>query len=121
MTKYDEENVFGNSPAAKTLARELNTQTAHTSTRKKVVRYVSSFCRGLNALNDIQDFHTRMALANVWLVHHFANAKVGKHTSKYNLESTLKNVIKYRYRMWHREQPILDYIHARQTGKKFTP
>jgi len=119
MTKYDDEDVFGTSEAAKTLARELNKHGVH-NTRKKVVRTIDNFCRGLNALDEIPDFHIRMAMANMWMENHFANAKVGKHTSKYNLETTLKNVIKYRYRLWYEKQPMLDYIHARQSGKKFT-
>lgn len=119
MTKYDDENVFGTSEAARTLAQELNKHGVE-RTRQKVVTTMDTFCRGLNALDKIPDFHIRMALANVWMKQYFDNAKVGKHTSKYNLETTLKNVIKYRFRLWYEKQPMLDYIHARQAGKKFT-
>lgn len=120
VKKQDDEDVFGTSEAARFLARELNNH-AVGRTRQKVVTTMDTFCRGLNALNEIPDFHIRMALANVWMKQYFDNATVGKHTSKYNLETTLKNVIKFRFRLWYEKQPMLDYIHARQAGKKFTP
>jgi len=99
--------TFGNSIASILLARKLSR--ADKNTRRKVATHIQSFCRGLHSLKSIESPSIKMAFANMWLekfINH--NLKI-VNLPDFNFDTTMKNVIKYRFRLWlETEEIILD-------------
>ena len=93
--------TFGKSLASIQLALEL--QKADSKTRCKVSTHIQSFCAGLNSLEEIKSAHIRRSFANMWLenfINHNLEIKSPKH---FNFDTTMKNVIHYRFRRWLEE------------------
>lgn len=96
MTGHD--FLFGNSIASILLARAL--PRADKNTRRKVATHIQSFCRGLHSLEAIENSNGKMGFANMWLekfINH--NLKI-TNLPDFNIDTTMKNVLKYRFRVW---------------------
>lgn len=97
--------IFGNSIASILLAKAL--LRADKNTRRKVATHIQSFCRGLRSLEAIETPNSKMAFANMWLekfINH--NLKI-VNLPDFNFDTTMKNVLKYRFRLWLETEEVL--------------
>lgn len=97
--------TFGTSVASVQLAIAL--PRADKNTRRKVATHIQSFCRGLHSLEAIETSNSKIAFANIWLekfINH--NLKI-VNLPDFNFDSTMKNVIKYRFRWWLETNEVL--------------
>ena len=94
--------MFGNSPASINLSRALS---KNSKLSKKVSTLLNRFNQGLKEIEAIQNKNIRLSVAKLWLNHHFNHEmEIARVIDGIDVESTTKNVIKYRWRKWYESQ-----------------
>jgi len=91
--------TFGKSLASVQLAAALST--CSSKTRRKVSSHISEFCYGLNSLALLPDTIHKCIFAKLWMEEYINHDLIiSEPNISFDFDTTMKNVIKYRYRLW---------------------
>lgn len=89
---------FGKSLASVQLMMAL--EDAPSGTRKKIITHIQTFCLGLNGIDHIPGVCGQRTMARLWMENCINHQLKFDNFPDFNFDSTMKNVIKYRYRLW---------------------
>jgi len=96
---------FGKSLACVQLVIELEKLPRKDS--RKISTHIEEFCRGLNQLSSVDKF-CRHRMGTMWLDQFTNHDLTIPKRLDFNYDTTLKNILKYRYRLWLEENNLLN-------------
>ena len=98
--------IFGKSLASVQLAEAL--MTAPKNTSRKISTHIAEFCNGLNKLATLPDHASKRTMARLWMLDHVNHDLTIHNAPDFNYDTTMKNIIKYRYRLWLEQNGCLN-------------
>ena len=98
--------TFGKSVASVQLAMAL--MSAPRGTSRKISTHINTFCQGLGSINHIPDVTHRRSMAHLWMMNSVNHLLEIDNAPDFNYDTTMKNVIKYRYRLWLEQNGCLN-------------